>query len=34
LVVDPSKRMTPEQLLETPWVLGQSKIKSKQNVLD
>jgi serine/threonine protein kinase len=26
LIVDPSQRMTPEQLLKHPWILGETKV--------
>ena len=33
LVVDPAKRMTPDELLKNPWILGETKIKNNNEEL-
>ena len=33
LVVDPAKRMTPEELLKHPWITGESNTKKDADVL-
>lgn len=34
LVVEPTARMTPDELLKNPWILGQQKSANANNVLE